>query len=89
MENENSFESARAWSSLAVVIMGTFLSAISSTTISVALPTIMNVFGASLSEVQWLTTAYAMAMAIIIPLAPYMSKVFGSERVYVAAMVVF
>ena len=89
MENETSFDSFRAWSSLTVVIMGTFLAGISATTISVALPTLMNVFGANLSGVQWITTAYAMTMAIVIPLAPYMSRVFCSERVYLMAMVVF
>ncbi|MCL1976330.1 MAG: DHA2 family efflux MFS transporter permease subunit [Firmicutes bacterium] len=89
MENETVFDSYRAWSSLAVVIMGTFLSAISSTTISVALPTIMNVFGANLSNVQWLMTAYALTMAIIIPLGPYLSNVFCSERVYLVAIIIF
>ncbi|MCL2336087.1 MAG: DHA2 family efflux MFS transporter permease subunit [Firmicutes bacterium] len=89
MANETSFDASRAWSSLTVVIVGTFLAAISATTISVALPTIMNVFGASLSSVQWITTAYAMAMAIVIPLAPYLSRVFSSERVYLIALVIF
>jgi len=86
---ETNFDASRAWSSLAVVILGTFLSAISATTISVALPTIMNVFGVSLSDVQWVVTGYAMAMAIIIPLAPYLSRVFSSERVYLFAMAIF
>ena len=89
MENETGFDSYRAWSSLAVVIVGTFLSMISATTVSVALPTIMNVFGASLNSIQWITTAYAMTMAIIIPLAPYLSRVFGGERVYLTAMFIF
>lgn len=89
MENEAGFDSFRAWSTLAVVIMGTFLSVISATTISVAIPTIMNVFGTNLNGVQWITTAYAMTMAIIIPLAPYLSNVFGGERVYLGAMVIF
>ena len=89
MENENGFDAFRAWSSLSVVIISTFLSAISATTISVALPTIMNVFGAGLNDVQWLTTVYALTMAIIIPLAPYLSNVFCSERVFLTAIVIF
>ena len=89
MEHEANYDAFRAWSSLAVVIMGTFLSAISATTISVALPTIMNVFGADLNGVQWIITAYALTMAIVIPLAPYLSNVFSSERVYLMAIVIF
>ncbi len=89
MQNETDFDSVRAWSSLAVVIMGTFLSMISSTTIGVALPTIMNVFGATLDTAQWITTAYALTMAIVIPVAPYLSKVFSGERVYLAALAIF
>lgn len=89
MENKAGFDSFRAWSTLAVVIVGTFLSAISSTTISVALPTIMNVFGTNLDGVQWITTVYALVMAIVIPLTPYLSKVFSSERVYIAALFIF
>jgi len=86
---EANFDSSRAWSSLIVVIVGTFLSAISATTVSVALPTIMNVFSASLDDVQWITTAYTLTMAIVIPLTPYLSHVFCSERVYLVALIVF
>lgn len=87
--DELNFDPAKAWSTLAVVILGTFMSIIDSTVVSVALPTIMNVFGVALSSVQWITTAYMLAMAIIIPLTPYLSKVFGSERLYMVAMIIF
>ena len=89
MAQETTFDASRAWSTLAVVIMGTLLSALSATTVSVALPTIMNVFGATLDSVQWITTAYSLTMAIVIPLTPYLSKVFCDERVYTVALVAF
>ncbi len=83
------YDAQRAWSTLIVVILGTLMSILDSTVLSVALPTIMNVFGITLTSAQWITTCYTLTMAIVIPLTPYLSRVFGSEKVYIVAIIVF
>ena len=65
------------------------MSMLDSTVTSVALPTIMNVFGVSMTGIQWVTTAYTLSMAVVVPLGPYLSRVFGAERVFLAALFVF
>ncbi len=89
MSQEMHYDATRAWSTLIVVILGTLMSILDSTVLSVALPTVMNVFGITLTSAQWITTCYTLTMAIVIPLTPYLSRVFGSERVYMVAIIVF
>jgi len=86
---EMPFDPAKAWTVSTVVILGILMTMLDSTVTTVALPTIMNVFGVSLTGIQWVTTAYTLAMAVIVPLGPYLSRVFGAERVFHVALAVF
>ncbi|MER6578806.1 MFS transporter, partial [Nonomuraea sp. NPDC001023] len=54
----------------AVVLMaGGLLAVLDATIVVVALPALMAAFGASLSSVQWVLTAYALGMVATMPLA--------------------
>ncbi|RAP28404.1 hypothetical protein C2W64_04838 [Brevibacillus laterosporus] len=39
--------------------------------VNVAIPEMMNVFGVSTDEIQWVVTIYTLTMAAIIPLSGY------------------
>jgi len=88
-EEEPPFDAWKAWTISTVVILGILMSMLDSTVVNVTLPTIMSVFNVAMSGVQWISTAYTLSMAIVIPLGPYMSRVFGPERVYMAALAIF
>lgn len=65
---------------------GGLLSALNTTMFNVALPIMMEVFNASLSSVQWLTSGYMLAAGIIVPAAAFLGERFGYKRVFCIAL---
>jgi EmrB/QacA subfamily drug resistance transporter len=74
---------------LLIVLIGVFMSILSSSIVNVAIASIMTVFNTDTSGVQWVSTAYMLAMAMIIPLSGWLSDKWGLKTVYLASMVVF
>lgn len=89
MAKESNNESLNAWLAMSVVIIGTFMSILSSSIINVALPKMMAVFGVSLDDIKWVVTAYTLALGAIIPLTGYLQEIFGAKKVYTVALAVF
>jgi MFS family permease len=52
----------------AVVILGTIMTVLDLTIVSVAIPTVGAAFRASIDAVQWVMTGYMLAFATVIPL---------------------
>jgi len=80
---------AYKWVALGVVIMGAFMSILSSSLINVAIPKMMIVFSASTDQIQWVLTGYMLAMGMVIPVTGYLSDLIGTKRLYILALVVF
>lgn len=55
------------------VALGMFLVILDSTIMNVAVPKLMSAFNVSLSEIQWVITAYTLALSAVIPLAGWFS----------------
>jgi len=72
-----------------VVLIGVFMSILSSSIINVAIASIMTVFNTDTAGVQWVSTAYMLAMAMVIPLSGWMSDKWGLKNVYLASMAAF
>jgi len=72
-----------------VVLIGVFLSILSSSIVNVAIASIMTVFNTDTAGVQWVSTAYMLAMAMIIPMSGWMSDKWGLKTVYLASMAAF
>lgn len=77
------------WLSLFVVLIGTFMSVLSSSLINLALPKMMSVFGVTLSDITWVVTAYALAMGAVVPLTGFLSDTIGIKKLYVMALSLF
>lgn len=77
------------WSTLAVLIVGTFITILNSSLINIALPKMMAVFGVSLDDIQWVVTAYTIALGAVIPISGYLANLFGSKRTYIGALAMF
>ncbi|WP_199798401.1 DHA2 family efflux MFS transporter permease subunit [Clostridium fermenticellae] len=80
---------ALSWLALIVVVIGTFMSALDSSIVNIAVPKMMAVFGMSMNSAKWILTGYTLALGAIIPLTGYLQEVFGSKRVYMFALSVF
>ncbi|NRT70683.1 DHA2 family efflux MFS transporter permease subunit [Clostridium beijerinckii] len=86
---DNSNEQANPWLAMIVIIVGTFMSVLSSSIINVALTKMMSVFGVGLDDVKWVMTAYTLALGAIIPLTGYLQDIFGAKKVYIVALTIF
>ncbi|BBA96097.1 putative drug resistance transporter [Actinacidiphila reveromycinica] len=75
--------------SVGVVMIGASLSFLDSTVVNVALHTLSVDLHAGLGTVQWVVTAYLLALAAVIPATGWAGRRFGAARVYVAALAVF
>jgi DHA2 family multidrug resistance protein len=67
---------------LANVMLGTFMAVLDSTIVNVSLPKIMSAFGVGLSTIEWVVTAYMLAMAAMLPTSGWLADKFGYKRVY-------
>lgn len=73
----------------AVVVLGAILTVLDATIVSVAIDTLSKDFDAPLSTIQWVMTAYVLALAAVIPLTGWASDRFGGKRVWIASLALF
>lgn len=69
--------------------LGAILEVIDTSITNVALPDIRGNLGATLSEAGWVSTAYACANVVIIPLSAWLGDRFGRKNYFVFSLVGF
>ena len=74
---------------IAVLLAGCFLAVLNQTLLSPALPVIMADMSVGATTVQWLTSAYAMVEAVIIPLNAFLLGRFSTRKLFMGAFAVF
>ena len=72
-----------------VVVLGSIMSILDTTIVNVALESLSKELHAPLDSVQWVVTAYLLALAAVIPLCGWAVRRFSAYRVYIAALVLF
>lgn len=77
------------WFVLANVMLGTFMAVLDSTIVNVSLPKIMSSFGVGLSTIQWVITAYMLAMAAMLPTTGWLADKYGYKKVYFWGLFLF
>jgi EmrB/QacA subfamily drug resistance transporter len=73
----------------ATLLAGAMAALLDTTIVAVALDELRREFGATLLVVQWVTTAYVLAMAAVIPLVGWSAARFGARRMWVCATALF
>ncbi|WP_306471765.1 MFS transporter [Bacillus pseudomycoides] len=71
------------------VALGMFLVILDSTIMNVAVPKLMSAFNVSLSEIQWVITAYTLALSAVISLAGWFSDRFTAKKMFIVSIVLF
>ena len=79
----------QTWVVSSVVIVGVVMSILDTTIVNVALDTLARDLRSSIDTIQWVSTGYLLALAIVIPLAGWMSERFGSKRVWMVSVALF
>ena len=77
------------WWAFGTVALGTFVSVLDQTGLSLALPLIADDLDASIPAVQWVTLAYMLATSSLLLPVGRMSDILGRKRVYTAGFVIF
>lgn len=70
-------------------ILCALLEIVDTTIVNVALNDMKGSLGATLTDVAWVITAYAIANVIIIPMTSWLSKQFGRRNYFATSIVIF
>ncbi|WP_019911096.1 DHA2 family efflux MFS transporter permease subunit [Paenibacillus sp. HW567] len=71
------------------VFCSVFISNLNTSTVNLAVPTLMKVFHSEMAIIQWALTGYMMAIGIGSPLAGFLISRFGTKKVYAATLIGF
>ncbi|MBX5483729.1 MAG: DHA2 family efflux MFS transporter permease subunit [Myxococcaceae bacterium] len=71
------------------ISFGTLMGAIDSSIVNVALPQIRGTVGATVQEITWISTGYAIALVVVMPLTAFLARQFGQKRVYMFCLALF
>lgn len=80
---------ARTRMALVLLLAATFVVFLNETTMSVAIPDIMRELGVTPALGQWLTTAFALTMAVVIPITGWLLQRLDTRPVFILAMSLF
>ncbi|QDQ15509.1 MDR family MFS transporter [Streptomyces spectabilis] len=72
-----------------ILVLGTFMATVDATIVSVGIDTLSAEFGASVTEIQWVSTAYLLAVVAAVPASGWLAGRFGGRRTWLAAVGVF
>jgi EmrB/QacA subfamily drug resistance transporter len=77
------------WWVLVTVMIGTFLGGLNQTISNLALPKIMQDFGITISQAGWISTAYIIANAVLVPVWGKLGDMIGRKKVYLIGFSIF
>jgi MFS transporter, DHA2 family, multidrug resistance protein len=77
------------WYLLANIMVGTFMAVLDATIVNVGLPKIMASFGVGIDKIEWVLTAYMLALAVALPTSSWLADRFGYKRMYFLGLLLF
>src|SRR5215469_1055681 len=77
------------WIAAGVLLTGAVMTILDQTVVNVALATLQKEFNATLSDIQWVVTAYSLSLAAVIPLSGWLSDRYGAKRVFIVSQILF
>ncbi|WP_216216731.1 DHA2 family efflux MFS transporter permease subunit [Amycolatopsis aidingensis] len=72
-----------------ILVLGTFMATLDATIVTVGIDTLVTEFDASVTEIQWVSTAYLLAVVTTVPTSGWLADRFGSRRTWIGAVLVF
>lgn len=79
----------KKWIITFTVITASLLELIDTTIVNVAIPQIQGNLGATLEDVAWLSTGYAVANVIVLPMSGWLGSRFGRKNYFLFSIVLF
>lgn len=72
-----------------VLLVSTFVVMLNETAMNVAIPRLMEALSAPAADAQWLTTAFLLTMAVVIPITGFLLQRINTRPVFLLAMSLF
>jgi EmrB/QacA subfamily drug resistance transporter len=82
-------EGNRRWWTLAAMCFALFMIMLDNTVVNVALPSIQDDLGASLSGLEWTVNAYTLSFAVLLVTGGRLGDILGRRRMFLFGVVVF
>jgi EmrB/QacA subfamily drug resistance transporter len=82
-------EETRKWWTLAAVAFGLFMIMLDNTVVNVALPAIEKDLKISISQLEWVVTAYALVFAALLITGGKLADLLGRRKIFVVGLAVF
>src|SRR5918995_938504 len=82
-------EGNRKWWTLAAMCFALFMIMLDNTVVNVALPSIQDDLGASLSALEWTVNAYTLTFAVLLVTGGRLGDIFGRRRVFLIGVAIF
>ncbi|HEY8705836.1 MAG TPA: MFS transporter [Gaiellaceae bacterium] len=79
----------RKWWTLAAVSFGLFMIMLDNTVVNVALPSIEKDLHISISQLEWIVTAYALTFAALMITGGKLADLYGRRRIFVVGLAIF
>jgi DHA2 family multidrug resistance protein len=79
----------KKWVITFTVITASLLELIDTTIVNVAIPQIQGNLGATLEDVAWLSTGYAVANVIVLPMSGWLGSRFGRKNYFLFSIILF
>jgi EmrB/QacA subfamily drug resistance transporter len=77
------------WKIIAVAVAGSFMPLLSTTMVNVSLSSLGTELHASLSAIQWVTSGYLLALALMVPLNGWLVERIGAKALYLSCFSAF
>ena len=65
-----------------VLMLTSIVAMLNSTTVTISLPTYMQVFGVDINTVQWVTVGYMLPLGMMMPLSSYLGERYSYKKVF-------
>jgi EmrB/QacA subfamily drug resistance transporter len=80
---------AGIWKIVTVAILGSFMSQLDATVVNVSLATLAVELHSTLSTIQWVTSGYMLALALMLPMNGWLVDRIGARRLYLWCFATF
>lgn len=72
-----------------VLMVGSFMSVLDSSIVNSAIPTMQKDFGSSTDDIEWVSTAYTLALGVVVPLSNWLGDRIGATLAHRLSMIGF
>ncbi len=77
------------WAVLGIIMIGTFMAILDSSIVNVALPHMMSAFGVNRDKVEWVSTGFLVASAVVMPFMGWLATRVSYKLLYLTSLLIF